>query len=239
MAAVDHCRICAQPLFDQPLLVQDDMPAAAQGLPSAEQLPGDRGVRLALRQCGGCGLVQLDAEPVPYWRDVIRAAGISPEMRDFRLEQFGGWLAEHGLTGRKVLEVGCGRGEYLSLLAEAGADAYGVEHLPASVDACRQAGLRVEQGFVDCSPSSSRTTCSTSPSARWRGCWRPTASRCWTAAPPGTTTCCRPRSESAARKTCRRWPPARARCARRSRAFWTASNPAEWRSGARATRRWR
>ncbi|KJH66687.1 class I SAM-dependent methyltransferase [Chromobacterium violaceum] len=148
-AAIDHCRLCAQPLFDQPLLVQDDMPAAAQGLPSAEQLPGDRGVRLALRQCGGCGLVQLDAEPVPYWRDVIRAAGISPEMRDFRLEQFGGWLAEHGLTGRKVLEVGCGRGEYLSLLAEAGADAYGVEHLQASVDACRQAGLRMEQGFVD------------------------------------------------------------------------------------------
>ncbi|MEO4028994.1 methyltransferase domain-containing protein [Chromobacterium vaccinii] len=149
MAAVDHCRICAQPLFAEPLLVQDDMPAAAQGLPTAEQLSADRGVELALRQCGGCGLVQLDAEPVPYWRDVIRAAGISQEMRDFRLKQFGGWLAEHGLAGRKVLEVGCGRGEYLSLLAEAGADAYGVEHLPASVDACHQAGLRVERGFVD------------------------------------------------------------------------------------------
>ncbi|MCD4499014.1 class I SAM-dependent methyltransferase [Chromobacterium vaccinii] len=149
MAAVDHCRICAQPLFAEPLLVQHDMPAAAQGLPTAEQLSADRGVELALRQCGGCGLVQLDAEPVPYWRDVIRAAGISQEMRDFRLKQFGGWLAEHGLAGRKVLEVGCGRGEYLSLLAEAGADAYGVEHLPASVDACHQAGLRVERGFVD------------------------------------------------------------------------------------------
>ncbi|MEN2426329.1 class I SAM-dependent methyltransferase [Chromobacterium vaccinii] len=149
MAAVDHCRICAQPLFAESLLVQHDMPAAAQGLPTAEQLSADRGVELALRQCGGCGLVQLDAEPVPYWRDVIRAAGISQEMRDFRLKQFGGWLAEHGLAGRKVLEVGCGRGEYLSLLAEAGADAYGVEHLPASVDACHQAGLRVERGFVD------------------------------------------------------------------------------------------
>lgn len=149
MAAVDRCRICAQPLFAEPLLVQDDMPAAAQGLPTAEQLSADSGVTLALRQCGGCGLVQLDAEPVPYWRDVIRAAGISPEMRAFRLEQFGGWLDQYGLMGRKVLEVGCGRGEYLSLLAEAGADGYGVEHLPASVDACHQAGLRVERGFVD------------------------------------------------------------------------------------------
>ncbi|WP_434632931.1 methyltransferase domain-containing protein [Chromobacterium sp. CV08] len=149
MAAIEHCRLCAQPLFPEPLLVQHDMPAAAQGLPTAEQLPDDRGVRLALRQCGGCGLAQLDAEPVPYWRDVIRAAGISPEMRDFRLGQFGAWLERHGLKGRKVLEVGCGRGEYLSLLAEAGADAYGVEHLEDSVDACARAGLRVERGFVD------------------------------------------------------------------------------------------
>ncbi|OBU84947.1 class I SAM-dependent methyltransferase [Chromobacterium subtsugae] len=149
MAAITHCRICAQRLFDEPLLVQRDMPAAAQGLPAAERLADDRGVELALRQCGGCGLLQLDAEPVPYWRDVIRAAGISPEMRAFRLAQFGAWLAGHGLAGRKVLEVGCGRGEYLSLLAEAGADAYGVEHLPASVEACGQAGLRVERGFVD------------------------------------------------------------------------------------------
>lgn len=143
------CRLCGQALFAQPLLVQRDMPAAAQGLPTTDQLAADRGVTLALHQCCGCGTVQLATEPVPYWRDVIRAAGISAEMRAYRLDQFGRWVGQHGLTGRKVLEVGCGRGEYLSLLRDAGADATGIEHLPASVAACRDAGLRVTEGFID------------------------------------------------------------------------------------------
>ena len=114
------CRLCGHPLFPEPLLVQHAMPAAAQGLPTAEQLADDQGVTLALHQCAGCATVQLANPPVPYWREVIRAAGLSAEMRAFRREQFGRWIAEHDLTGRKVLEVGCGRGEYLALLAEAG-----------------------------------------------------------------------------------------------------------------------
>lgn len=146
---MDHCRLCDHPLFAAPLLVQHGMPAAAQGLPKASQLDADHGVRLELRQCAGCGTVQLNQEPVPYWRDVIRAAGISPEMQAFRRAQFGDWLEGHELQGRRVLEVGCGRGEYLSLLAEAGADAHGLEHLAASVATCRANGLQVEQGFID------------------------------------------------------------------------------------------
>ncbi|KAB2968527.1 class I SAM-dependent methyltransferase [Zoogloea sp.] len=145
----DNCRICAHPLLPEPLLIQRQMPAAAQGLPTAERLADDAGVDLALRQCGGCGLVQLPIAPVPYWREVIRAAGISPEMRAFRLDQFGRWIGDHGLAGRKVLEVGCGHGEYLALLGEAGADACGIEHAAAAVDACQAAGLRVSQGFID------------------------------------------------------------------------------------------
>ncbi|HJV26694.1 MAG TPA: class I SAM-dependent methyltransferase [Aromatoleum sp.] len=143
------CRICGHPLFPTPLLVQHDMPAAAQGLPTADGLAADCGVSLALHQCAGCGLVQLTNAPVPYWRDVIRAAGTSPEMRGFRLAQFGTWLDTHRLTGRKVLEVGCGGGEYLALLAECGADAFGIEHKSESVQACRAAGLRVEEAFLD------------------------------------------------------------------------------------------
>ncbi len=146
---MDHCRLCDHPLFGAPLLVQHNMPAAAQGLPKEVQLASDHGVRLELRQCAGCGLVQLNQEPVPYWRDVIRAAGISQEMKAYRRAQFEDWLKTHALQGRSVLEVGCGQGEYLSLLAEAGADAHGLEHLAASVATCRANGLKVEQGFLD------------------------------------------------------------------------------------------
>jgi SAM-dependent methyltransferase len=143
-----HCRLCSRPLFAEPLLRQPDMPAAAQHLPQAHELAGERGVDLALHQCSGCGLVQLANAPVPYFRDVIRASGISPEMRAFRLAQFGAWLELHGLKGRKLLEVGCGRGEYLSLWQAAGCEAHGIEHAADAVAECRGAGLKVSRNFI-------------------------------------------------------------------------------------------
>jgi len=44
-----------------------------------------------------------------------------------------------------VLDVGCGRGEFLRVLAEAGLKGTGIESNPVSVAACRSAGLDVEQ----------------------------------------------------------------------------------------------
>ena len=45
-----------------------------------------------------------------------------------------------------VLDVGCGRGEFLRLLASAGIAGSGLESNPVSVAACRRDGLEVEQG---------------------------------------------------------------------------------------------
>ena len=45
-----------------------------------------------------------------------------------------------------VLDVGCGRGEFLRLLREAGVRAFGVEINPIAVDECRAAGLDVVLG---------------------------------------------------------------------------------------------
>lgn len=143
------CRLCDQPLFPDPLLCQHHMPAAAQELPTAATLSADGGVSLALHQCSACGVVQLTNPPVPYYRDVIRAAGLSAEMRAFRLQQFGAWVAGHDLAGKPVLEVGCGQGEYLALLREAGVDAWGLEHRAASVAHCQTQGLQVLQGFME------------------------------------------------------------------------------------------
>lgn len=154
-ALVNHvhqvCGLCQQRLFDRVLLTQENMPAAAQQLPTQVETPLDKGTRLELRQCSACATIQLTSPPVPYWRDVIRAAGISAEMRTFRVAQFSEWVTKHSLTGQKVLEVGCGRGEYLSLLVNAGVDAYGLEHSESSVIHCREHGLQVEQGFLDSS----------------------------------------------------------------------------------------
>jgi SAM-dependent methyltransferase len=144
-----RCRVCARALFDRPLLRYANMPRVAQFLPDASTVGSDTGLDLAIRQCSGCGLVQLADEPVAYYKDVIRAVGLSEEIRAYRATQFRAFVERFSLRGKTLVEVGCGRGDYLAMLRDAGVDAVGLEHSAASVEACRAAGLRVAQGFLD------------------------------------------------------------------------------------------
>ena len=144
----NKCRVCGYEFFSDPLLRYEKMPKGAQYLPDATSLIEDKGVDLEVFQCSGCGLVQLNNEPVPYYREVIRAAGISEEMTEFRRHQFNRFIQRYSLNGKKIIEIGCGRGEYLSIMGETGADAYGLEHLSDSVRYCTEKGLNVNQGFI-------------------------------------------------------------------------------------------
>ena len=72
--SLKNCRLCAGELFASPLIRLDDMPKAAQHFPEKSEFSTDRGITLPVRQCVACGLVQLDREPVDYFRDVITAA---------------------------------------------------------------------------------------------------------------------------------------------------------------------
>jgi 2-polyprenyl-3-methyl-5-hydroxy-6-metoxy-1,4-benzoquinol methylase len=125
------------------------MPAVAQYLPDAQSLAEERGIDLEVYQCSGCGLVQLRNEPVHYYKEVVRASGFSSDMKEFRLKQFGDFVQQNALTGKKIIEVGCGRGEYLSLIAQCGVQTYGLEYAENSVAECRKNGLTVYQGFVE------------------------------------------------------------------------------------------
>ena len=146
---IDRCRVCGREFFDEPRLQYPNMPKAAQNFPDAEAVKTERGVDLEVRQCAGCGLVQLSNDPVPYYREVIRASAFSEEMKAYRRGQFSEFLKTYSLVGRCVLEVGCGRGEYLSLLQEAGAQGYGLEFNEASVSHCRASGLNAFRGFLE------------------------------------------------------------------------------------------
>jgi 2-polyprenyl-3-methyl-5-hydroxy-6-metoxy-1,4-benzoquinol methylase len=142
------CRLCTRPLSGPPLLRYANMPAAAQHLPDAQNLAQDRGIPLEVFACAGCGLIQLLGPPVPYFREVIRAAAFSDEMREFRRVQFRAFVERYALAGKKVLEIGCGRGEYLTILQESGANAWGLEYAADSVAHCRAHGLQASQGFI-------------------------------------------------------------------------------------------
>lgn len=146
-----HCLACKGELFEQPLLTLDHMPASAQDIPGAGQLEADQGITLRLCQCRCCGLVQFDCEPVHYYKEVIRAGGFSTTMADLRRKQYARLIDLYGLAGKRFLEAGCGRGEFLSVLQEFPVRAYGIEQRAELVTLARQSGLMVWQDFaLDC-----------------------------------------------------------------------------------------
>jgi 2-polyprenyl-3-methyl-5-hydroxy-6-metoxy-1,4-benzoquinol methylase len=144
-----NCRVCNGALYAEDLISLSNMPATAQNFPDSSGLSSDKGADLGVAQCSACGLVQLRNTPVAYYKDVIRASAYSDEMRTFRLTQFDQFIVDHKLHNKQVIEIGCGRGEYLTLMQEAGMTAFGLEHLESSVEYCRNTGLSVTQGYPD------------------------------------------------------------------------------------------
>lgn len=148
--SIHVCRVCGREFFPEPLLRYENMPKVAQNFPDANSLARDTGVNLTLCQCSGCGLVQLNTEPVSYYREVIRAAALSETLKESKAKQFAGFVEKHSLKGKKIIEIGCGRGEFLSLLSRLEVEAYGLEFADASVADCAKNGLTVSKGYLDC-----------------------------------------------------------------------------------------
>lgn len=147
--SAQNCRVCGKSLPQRPLLHFDNMPCGAQCMPDPSNVHLDVGVTMDIFQCNFCGVVQMVGEPVPYYKEVIRASAFSEEMRQFRRGQFARFVEEFGLRGKRFLEVGCGRGEYLSIFLEAGLNAYGTEFGEEMACACREQGFQVETAFPD------------------------------------------------------------------------------------------
>jgi len=145
---ITKCRVCNHVLFEEPLLRYVNMPKTAQFLPDAESLGSDNGVDLDICQCSGCGLVQLSNDPVPYYKEVIRAAAFSDEMKSFRSKQFCSFVDKYSLKRKKVIEIGCGCGEFLSLIKQFAVEAFGLEYSEESVMHCVNNGLNVSKGFI-------------------------------------------------------------------------------------------
>jgi len=109
------------------------MPKSAQFLPDDRELKDDIGVNLSVCQCSGCGLVQLSNAPVFYYKEVIRAAAVSEEMTAFRQEEFKQWIDKYQLQGKKLIEIGCGAGEFLDIMRLNNINVYGIEQGTASI----------------------------------------------------------------------------------------------------------
>jgi len=143
-----RCFVCGAELMTKPLMECKNMPAGAQNIPAQENLSQDSGIDLSLYQCSGCGLIQFDCKPVSYYRDVIRSGGYGTTMVELRRSQYSHFIDVCALKGKKIIEIGCGQGEFLQVLTEFPVQAYGIEHKADLVKTAKKKGLTVECDFA-------------------------------------------------------------------------------------------
>ena len=143
------CRLCYQKLFDKPLLTLNGMPKAAQHFLNYDELPSSENITLDIYQCHNCGLVQLSIEPVSYYKDVITAASISGDARKSRLNQMLEFAKKFKLKDKKIIEIGCAKGDMLDVMEEAKMKAYGLEHSSDSILIAKNKGRKIIKGFID------------------------------------------------------------------------------------------
>lgn len=111
-------------------------------------------------KCGSCGMVYMEPRPDDeslmgfypreYWGGRVDGAGELVRAVEERLKE--GYklraVGIAGLTGGRVLDIGCGRGEFIALLAARGFDTAGLEPGEEAARRGREAGLNIMHGGV-------------------------------------------------------------------------------------------
>ena len=129
---VPRCQACAGTHLDHFYSVKN-VPAHSCLMFSTRQqaLAFPRGdIELALcRTCGFIGNTRFDVDLNSYNPDYEETQGYSPRFMQFLDELCTDQIAQHGLAAGKVaLEIGCGKGEYLTMLCErSGCDGIGFD----------------------------------------------------------------------------------------------------------------
>jgi SAM-dependent methyltransferase len=142
------CRLCWSSNI-APALRLDRMPHNIQRLLRENELETDSPVQVEVFQCDACTFVQLQARlEEDYYDDYLMTASHSAQMQAYQADQARDFVSRFGLKNKVVMEAGCGDGNFLSHLADAGARAVGVEPSKTYRQLALPRGFPVEDGYV-------------------------------------------------------------------------------------------
>ncbi len=141
-AADVDCLACSGRSTLRPLIAIPDVPIFCNrvytsqiGAKSAER--GD----MRLCYCVACGhILNADFNParVEYDGSYESALTFSPRYRQYAQATADGIIGRYGLRGKRIVEIGCGAGDFLRLLCAAGNEGHGFD--PSQPTGCHTAG---------------------------------------------------------------------------------------------------
>lgn len=141
-----NCKICKSYLPKNTILTIKKAPSSAQGFSNIKNKKDN--IELKIYQCQSCDVVQISNKPVIYYKETIRSAGFSKEMIKFRRNQFKNFVKKYKLKNKKIIEIGCGKGEYLNILKKFCKKSTGIEFSKKNVQFCKNLNLNVKQGYI-------------------------------------------------------------------------------------------
>lgn len=148
MLLTTACRLCGATRL-RVAMTLENVPRNIQRLPADRDIASDLPATLRVFQCVECQFVQLAEElETGYYDEYLMTTSHSPQMRRYQCEQAIQFVTRFNLAGKRVVEVGCGDGNYLGYLLEAGATPIGLE--PSEVGRRHTAarGFEALSGYV-------------------------------------------------------------------------------------------
>jgi SAM-dependent methyltransferase len=119
-------------------------------LPTREEALDFPTGRLRLAFCRSCGFISnllFDPDLLDYSESYEETQGFSPRFRAFARDLAARLVDKYDLRGKDILEIGCGKGEFLALLCELG-DNRGVGIDPAYVEGRLQSPAASRLTFI-------------------------------------------------------------------------------------------
>lgn len=142
------CRLCGCARLDV-VLHMSRLPLNIQRLFTSEELHQDRSTSLSVYRCASCHFVQLcDTLSEDYYEDYLMTTSHSGQMQNYQRDQARDFVSRFDLRGKHVREMGCGDGNFLRHLQDAGAIVSGIEPSGRFRALAIEKGYVVEEGYV-------------------------------------------------------------------------------------------
>ena len=142
------CRLCRSTQLTS-FLELERSPQQLSRLLKEHELAEDRMIRLTAFRCSQCGFVQLaDSHPAVSYEDYELSWMHIQTLLTYRQSVARDFVSRFALRQKSVLDVGCGSGEFLTCLRDAGAAPSGIEPSLGLVNQAKERGFDVIQGLV-------------------------------------------------------------------------------------------